>query len=305
VYVLARYGREDLALLYVGRTRRGSLVECVESVAPPVPREEKWVLIVSTLQGCPVRCRMCDAGGEYRGALTGEEILAQIEALIAGRYPDLKVPVPKFKIQFARMGEPALNPAVLQVLRQLPQKYDAPGLMPCLSTVLPRGCESFFAELGEIKNSLYTGGSFQLQFSLHTTDPDRRRELIPYPVLNFSDAARLGERFFQSGDRRLGLNFAAAQGCPIEPAVLADHFDPKIFAVKLTPLNPTGRSGHHQLSSRIDPRTGAGSEELVEGLRAAGYEVILSLGQPEEDAIGSNCGQYVSRFRHSQAMVQA
>ena len=68
IEVLEEFGREDLAKVYVASVRddKEKLVEFVESIQPPIPREEKWVLIVSTLFGCPVGCKMCDAGGEYK-----------------------------------------------------------------------------------------------------------------------------------------------------------------------------------------------------------------------------------------------
>ena len=72
-------GNDDLARVFVARTADGSPIEFVESIQPPYRREEKWVLIVSTLKGCPVGCPICDAGGDYRGKLTAEEILAQVE----------------------------------------------------------------------------------------------------------------------------------------------------------------------------------------------------------------------------------
>ncbi|MFH1999182.1 MAG: radical SAM protein, partial [Planctomycetota bacterium] len=98
------FGKDDLATLYVVRLRQGEgyLVECVESLQPPKPRSQKWVLIVSTLFGCPVRCRMCDAGGWYRGGLTATEIMDQIRFLVKNRFNGVSVPVEKFKIQFAR-----------------------------------------------------------------------------------------------------------------------------------------------------------------------------------------------------------
>ena len=118
--IIEKYGKEEIAYVYLGRTSKGNLVEFVESVQPPIPREEKWVLIVSTLNGCPVGCLMCDAGGFYKGKLTKDEIMEQIIYLVNTRY-GRKVPVKKFKIQFARMGEPALNKEVLEVLRELPK----------------------------------------------------------------------------------------------------------------------------------------------------------------------------------------
>ncbi|MCK4455733.1 MAG: radical SAM protein, partial [Thermoplasmata archaeon] len=112
--ILGEFGKEDLAKVYVASMREGNgyLVEFVESLQPPVPREEKWVLIISSSFGCPVNCKMCDAGGHYLGKLTKDEILQQIDHMVRRRFPDGRVPIPKFKVQFARMGEPSLNPDV-------------------------------------------------------------------------------------------------------------------------------------------------------------------------------------------------
>jgi len=73
--ILASTGREDVAMVYMAEIEQGKLVEFVESVQPPLPREKKWVLIVSTLFGCPVKCLMCDAGSHYEGKLSREDIL--------------------------------------------------------------------------------------------------------------------------------------------------------------------------------------------------------------------------------------
>ena len=77
------------------------------------------------------------------------------------------------------MGEPSLNQSVLDVLEELPQRYHAPGLMPSISTVAPAGTERFFERLLEIKQKHYTGGHFQFQVSLHTTDITLRRPFYP------------------------------------------------------------------------------------------------------------------------------
>ncbi len=49
--VAASTGRDDIALVYIVELGSGRLVECVESVQPPLPRREKWVLLVSTMAG--------------------------------------------------------------------------------------------------------------------------------------------------------------------------------------------------------------------------------------------------------------
>jgi len=291
------FGRDDLARVYVLRLRpgEGGMVECVESLNPGVPRSEKWILLVSTLFGCPVGCPMCDAGGvRYGGALTAEEILEQVRFLVRRRFGGAVVPVRKFKIQFARMGEPALNPAVLEVLDRLPGALDAPGLLPSLSTIAPAGAEPFFRRLLEIKERRYGNGRFQLQFSLHSTDPAARARLVPARCLDFAWMGRYGARFHGPGDQRVTLNFAAAEGVPVDPERLLPFFDPRHFLVKLTPVNPTFRGRAAGMKSAIDPFRPGSARGLVRRFEDAGYEVILSIGEVEENRIGSNCGQYVT-----------
>ena len=291
--VVASTGNKDIAMVYVVDFE-GNLVECVEAVQPPVPREKKWVLMISTLFGCPIGCRMCDAGGHYRGKLDVEEMAAQIEYLISTRYPDGHVPAQQFKIQFARMGEPALNPDVLNLLETLPTRISAPGLMPSLSTVAPHGQDGFFTRLTEIKNANYSQGRFQFQFSLHTTDENLRQELVPVRTWDFRQMADFGQRYYRDGDRKITLNFALAESSPIEVDILKTYFDPDLFLIKITPLNPTYQAQDHGLSSYFEGRQ-TDDHPLLDDIRSAGYEVILSVGELEENEIGSNCGQYVQR----------
>lgn len=291
--VIASTGTEDIAMVYIVEMEGGRLLECVESVQPPIPRAEKWVLLVSTLFGCPVGCAMCDAGGHYQGKPSREEILEQIDLFVRKRYPDGHVPCRQFKIQFARMGEPALNLAVLEVLEELPQRYRAPGLMPSISTIAPAGQEQFFEQLVEIKNRLYPGGNFQFQFSLHTSDEALRRRLIPVKTWSFEQMAAYGEQYYAPGDRKVSLNFALARNHSLEPGALLRYFSPDTFLIKITPLNPTYRASENKLASYIDPYSPAEQDEQIQALQAAGYQVIVSIGELEENQVGSNCGQYL------------
>jgi 23S rRNA (adenine2503-C2)-methyltransferase len=301
--IIASTGREDVATVYIAEMDSERLIEFVESVQPPIPREKKWVLLVSTMYGCPVGCMMCDAGGFYQGKPSKEEILEQIDFLVFKRYPGGNVPAKQFKIQFARMGEPSLNRSVLEVLEELPHRYHAPGLMPSISTVAPKGTEAFFDRLLEIKNELYAGGLFQFQFSVHTTDTALRDQLIPVKKWSFSKMADYGERFYLPGDRKITLNFALANDKPVDPEVLLNYFDPDKFLVKITPLNPTYRASENALETYIDPFRKANDYDVVNALRSSGYQVILAIGEVEENNIGSNCGQYVKRHLASQEQI--
>jgi 23S rRNA (adenine2503-C2)-methyltransferase len=293
--IIASTGREDVAMVYIADVRDGHLLECVESVQPPLPREKKWVLLVSTMFGCPVGCMMCDAGGHYQGKPTKEEIFSQIDYLVSKRYPDRNISAAQFKIQFARMGEPSLNDSVLDVLDELPDRYNAPGLMPSISTIAPKGTQAFFERLLKIKNEKYSGGHFQFQFSIHTTDKKLRDQLIPIKKWGFAEMAEYGDRFYNEGDRKVTLNFALAQDVPVDPEVLLKHFDPARFLIKITPLNPTYRATENKLTTYIDPFNENKVYKVVSSLEEAGYQVIVSIGEVEENYIGSNCGQYIKR----------
>jgi 23S rRNA (adenine2503-C2)-methyltransferase len=302
--VIASTGREDIAMVYIAELKQGKLVEFVEAVQPPIPRDKKWVLLVSTMYGCPVGCAMCDAGGFYHGKVSKEDIFAQIDYMVRKHYPDGIIPSQQFKIQFARMGEPSFNLEVLDVLEELPQRYDVPGFMPSISSIAPNGTETFFERLLEIKKRKYSGGNFQFQFSIHTTDEEVRDQIIPVKKWDFAKMAAYGQRFYEEGDRKVTLNFALAKEMPVDPQILLNYFTPDKFLIKITPLNPTYKATEQNLSSYIDPHNEGEEYHLVRDLEAAGYRVIVSIGEVEENYIGSNCGQYVRRHLESVEQIE-
>jgi 23S rRNA (adenine2503-C2)-methyltransferase len=236
---------------------------------------------------------MCDAGGDYRGRLSAGELLAQTDFMVRRRYPDGRVPARKFKVQFARVGEPSMNPEVLEALEALANRYDAPGLVACVSTVAPSGSGAFFHGLLEVKERHYTGGKFQLQFSVHSTDPRERDRLMPVSKWGLGEIARFGDAWFRPGDRKITLNFAPATVTTIDTKVIAQTFDPGKFLVKFTPLNPTRASASRGMHSLIEGGDTRSVEPLAQGLRDEGFEVLVSVGDLEENRIGSNCGMYL------------
>lgn len=301
--IINKFGKEDLAIVYLARMNNGEMIEFVESLQPPLRREEKWVLIVSTLYGCPVKCKMCDASGNFSGKLSSSEILEQIDYLVKNRFGGRKLSIPKFKVQFARMGEPSLNTEVLSVLERLPDIYDAPGLIPCISTIAPVGTEDFFDKLIKIKNKYYPQGLFQMQFSIHTTDSSKRDYLIPVKKWDFKEIADYGARFYQKGDRKIAINFAAAKGYPVDANVVAEYFNQEIFIIKITPLNPTYSVQENNLKPLFITDNEV-AHELVNSFEKHGFEVILSIGELEENRIGSNCGQYVMKRQRTEGRKQ-
>ncbi|RLD82567.1 MAG: radical SAM protein [Bacteroidetes bacterium] len=294
--VISKTQEHEIASVFVAENGDGKLIEFVESTQPPMVISKKWVIIVSTLFGCPVDCKFCDAGGDYKGKLSAADIFFQIDYLVNHRFPSGVPETDKFKVQFARMGEPSFNPAVLEVLEQFPGKYPIDNFVASLSSIAPHGTDNFFEELLRIKKGLYDQ-SFQLQFSVHSTDVEQRNMLMPVTKWSFGKMAAYGERFYSEGGKKITLNFALGKDNILDPHTLKQYFDPDIFLVKLTPVNPTFKARLNNIDSLIV--RGEKEYPVVDGLKAVGYEVILSIGEWEENKIGSNCGQYIKALDES------
>jgi 23S rRNA (adenine2503-C2)-methyltransferase len=302
--IVSKIENQDIATVYIAEMPKGRMVEFVESLQPPIPREKKWVFIISTLYGCPIGCPMCDAGTNYQGKLSKEEMFDQIDFMIKNRYSDGKVEVDKFKIQFARLGEPSLNDNVLQLLRELPERIDCRGLMPSFSTIAPRGRDAFFNDLIEIKNNLYGEGNFQFQFSIHSTNCERKEKMIPASTLGFQEMSDFGRRYFKQGDRKISLNFALSAKEDLSAEVIHKYFDKERFLIKITPINPTINARRNKLGSIIKSKQQALQLKSVRDLINYGYDVIISIGELEENKIGSNCGQYIKHFLDSKSRLE-
>lgn len=299
--ILAKTGLDNIATVYIAELPGGKKIEFVESIQPPLPREKKWVLIISSLFGCCVKCVFCDAGGDYEGKLSKEQLFNQIDFLIKQRYPDGKVPVEKFKIQFARMGEPAFNMNIIDLLSEFHEIYEAPGFMPSISTIAPAGTEKFFENLLSVKTKIYKE-KFQLQFSIHTTDQKARDALIPVKKWGFKEISDYGQDFFEKNHRKITLNFALADDLPVDAKILSNYFSPEKFLLKITPINPTYNAKKHGLCSK--KLLSHERDDLIAELQNAGYEVILSIGELEENQIGSNCGQYLKNHENEKQKMK-
>lgn len=271
-------------------TRR---VEFIDALDPGIPREKKWVAMVSTQFGCCVGCAMCDAGERrFRGNVPAEDLLEQVRRIL-GAHPETDPrSVAMFKLHFARMGEPTFNPGVLEAIETLAKGGALPGLVPSISTVGPDCPPSadFLEELRRLKDRHFKGGRFQLQFSVHTTDPVQRRALIPIRTWGLERVGSFARRWVKAGDRKVTLNFVSSPDLVVDPGVLAAACRPEDCLVKLTPTHPTKRAARNGLVddwSRAPERV----RERAAAFEAAGYKVIINAPWPEETAGGVSCGQ--------------
>ena len=281
---LARFGDDDC------------YVEFVDSLGGATSRKDKWVIIVSSMFGCPINCKFCDAGHFYEGKLTTDEIMQQIDYVVRKNYPSGKIDTKKFKVQFARIGEPSLNDAVLDAILQVRERYSPKHYMPCISTIAPSGRETWFRRLKELNHEHFSG-NFQLQFSIHSTDEDRRDFLMPVDKWSLERISDYGGEFYIGG-RKVTLNFALHPDNIIDVNKLRRTFSPNTFAIKITPLNPTSMAEKNRLINVFSDED-ALRYPIIEEMRKAGFQVHLSIGDLRENEIKSNCGQVLQQYLDS------
>jgi 23S rRNA (adenine2503-C2)-methyltransferase len=125
---------------------------------------------------------------------------------------------------------------------------------------------------------------------------------MPLPKWSLAMIAEYGSQFYQTGDRKITLNFALGQDIPLNPHTMREIFSPDYFMIKITPVNPTYAAVKHGMKTLISATTMDIRYEVVEALRAYGFDTLVSIGEYEENLIGSNCGQYV--MRHYQQKKQ-
>ena len=199
-------------------------------------RSERWMIGVSTMSGCPVRCKFCATGNmkRYRN-LTANEIVSQVKFAIdnAGFNPlDSK----EFKINYTRMGEPFLNiDAVKEAISIISNMY--PNTHHYVSTIGIKGSDFSF-----VKDNV------TLQISLHSFDDDKRNWLIPYK--NKMSIKELGEIRTES-NLKTTINLTLVEESDFDADKLRMYFDKEHFFVKLSPINTNNISDKNNLGEGV------------------------------------------------------
>lgn len=216
-------------------------------------RGRRWMIGISTMQGCPIRCPFCAVTGvtEKLGNryLTAEEMIEQVDFVLRKNPTWNPLDTKQLKIQTTRMGEPSLNFETIKAIRVLHKHL--PNAKIFVSTV---GIQNdFINRLIELKNETPNEDYIQLQFSVHSTSEIKRRELQPFGnLMTFKEINETGEKWVRDGDRKITLNFALSAKKEIanhdfKPELLPELFDSRYFFIKLSPLNDNDISERNEL----------------------------------------------------------
>jgi 23S rRNA (adenine2503-C2)-methyltransferase len=219
----------------------GKLIETTDTFLPPYTkhcinentnqlrdgeagsRNDRWMIGVSVMSGCPVGCKFC-ATGQLKGwrNLKAEEIVEQVRFIVDSNPNYDPSKSFEFKINYTRMGEPMLNTGeVVKAIKEVDTLF--PNAHHYVSTIGIQGMDTSW-----IKDNI------TLQLSLHSLDETRRDQLIPFTKKMSIKA--LGQVRTQS-NLQTTLNMTLIDEDDFDIEVLKRHFDPQYFFVKLSPVN--------------------------------------------------------------------
>lgn len=199
-------------------------------------RSERWMVGVSVMSGCPVRCKFCATGQmkKWRN-LTSKEIVDQVKFIIQNNKNNPSDSM-EFKINYTRMGEPFLNiDNVKEAIKEISSIY--PNTHHYISTVGLKG-----SDFSWIKDNI------TLQLSLHSLDDERRNWLIPYK--NKLSIKQLGEIKTES-NLKTTLNLTLVDEKDFDINKIKTNFDKDRFFIKISPINPNVTSENNGLGSGV------------------------------------------------------
>lgn len=199
-------------------------------------RSERWMIGVSVMSGCPVRCKFCATGQmkNFRN-LTAQEIFNQVEFMIE-QDGDNPLGSEEFKINYTRMGEPFLNiKAVREAVKMIDSKY--PNTHHYVSTV---GIKD--ADYSWIKDNI------TLQLSIHSFDNNARNWLIPFK--SKSTMEELSEIRTES-NLKTTINLTLVDETDFDIEELKKYFPKESFFVKISPINPNTTSDKNGLGEGV------------------------------------------------------
>lgn len=192
-------------------------------------RAERWMIGVSCMSGCPVRCKFCATGQlKKTRMLTYTEIVEQV-LFVLEKNPEYKIADAKeFKINYTRMGEPFLN------IDEVKKAIDA------IDTLSHKKVHHYISTIG-INGSDFSWikGNITLQVSLHSFDSNRRDWLIPYK--NKMSIEELGKVATES-NLKTTLNMTLVNETDFDIEELRRNFAADRFFIKLSPINPNATS---------------------------------------------------------------
>lgn len=222
----------------------------IEAVVCPTKKEETQ-LVISTQQGCKVKCWFCDMGdldsGGSGNSLTPKEMLDELTITMQeGEKHNYGLSPDALKITFAKGGEPFMNPRLIEFLEtikdRLPVKLK-------ISTTFPDTPVSHQNFDNLVEFAADYPGIIQLQISILSTDSCRREEITRVHPISFLELRQKAEEWHRKvqNPRKFLLSFTLDSNTPCCPEAILVILPPEYFAIRLRRWIPTKHGEQHGL----------------------------------------------------------
>ncbi len=257
--------------------------------------ENAWYTLLSNQKGCPMKCLFCDCPGYgFYGNASLDDLKYQVNTILDNVGT---THTQYFGVDFMRMGEPALNPAILDfvefdLINLIRSKADAETIVPTVSTMLPRNrsaAENFLMRYCRIKNEVY-GGDAELQLSISSTDENVRKNIFRNMTLSLNEISEICKSLPVPKGSKYRLNFPVNNESIVDPDVVDRLFDKEKFEVKLTPIHNT----FNAQDNGFDTSAGYDSYDVFAPIEKAflekGWDVSVYLDKKGEDDDSLTCG---------------
>jgi 23S rRNA (adenine2503-C2)-methyltransferase len=246
-------------------------------------RERPHIACISTQIGCKVGCLFCAAPQKgFIRNLSVDEIVMQIEQIVAP-LSEKGIEERLIEISYMGMGEPLNNLSnVLESIKLCNKEY--PGINRV--TISTTGSEELITEL---MNRKPEHPPIHLQLSLHATNDDQRRNLMPGSSDNIEGLLRICKKYSIVSRDKVCLNYILLDGInnnENDIKFLRD-LNPVYFYVKLTILNPVPG-----IPKSLKEVSSDETLNVAEQLLSGGLECKIFRGDGLD--INASCGQMTS-----------
>ena len=268
-----------------------------------MPLQEKWVITVSTQNGCRQKCRFCDVPKiPFTGNATFSDLKNQFYKALA-LFPHVKY-TDRLNLHFARMGEPILNTYVYDFTRWLhDEKFKIQKetgvrfevIHPVLTTSLPSRYKGLIGRIHEwaaIKNKIYHGQA-GFQFSINSTNEDQRQHMFANGSITLQDFSEIACDLPMPIGRKYCLNFAYSTDFEVDAKLLRSMFDPEKFMCKITPIHNNSACRENGIETVDGYHSYRPYSKVENDLKEAGFDVLVFVPSMDEESGLVTCGNLV------------
>lgn len=263
--------------LDIYRTEEGHLVESM--VYTGEDYQNRTYIAITTQIGCPVGCDFCKVSElPLVRNITPYEYLQQVSGVVENvsdvPWHDPKRPM---KISLGRAGEPFLNKYTIEGIEKIANAY-SPNFQ--IFSVMPSSPTSSKILEDLIDFAKDYDKPVQLNISMHTSNEERRRSIMPQGhLMSFKEINDFGAKWSSNvNKRKINLSFLLIENNEFNINKVREIFDPKDFVIRLTFYLPSSK----ETARKYTPSDNSRMTKVADEARDLGYKCIEARAGPIE-----------------------